>query len=148
MKTKIWLTVLSIVVIGLCWRVYCVGRDQRVLGAFVQDLTTQAEVIEQYRTSGLHGATPSVTASCIKHITEFQIPAWSAGSVGQPGSVGSKYFASAPQRTRYYVTQLKRMVERERTAAIGDLITFLRSKTGRDLGDDPQKWIQEYANKK
>ena len=147
MKTKIWLTLLSIVVLGLCWRVYCVGRDQRVLGAFVQDLTTQAEVFEQYRTSGLHGATPSVTASCMKYIAEFQLPAWSAGSVGQPDSVGSKYFASAPKRTQYYVTQLKRMVERERAAAIGDLITFLRHKTGRDLGDDPRKWIQEYASK-
>jgi hypothetical protein len=40
------------------------------------------------------------------------------------------------------------MVERERTAAIGDLIAFLRTKAGRDLGDDPQKWIQEYASKK
>jgi hypothetical protein len=148
MKTKIWLTALSIVVLGLCWRVYSISRDQRVLGAFVQDLTTQADVFELYRISGLRGATPSVTASCLKNIVEFQYPAEAAGSVGQPGSVGSKHFASAPHSTQYYVTQLKRMVERERTAAVGDLITFLRTKTGRDLGDDPQKWTQEYSRKK
>jgi hypothetical protein len=118
------------------------------LGAFVQDFTTQAAVFELYRTSGLHGATPSVTASYIKYIAEFQIPAWSAGSVGQPGSAGTKCFDSAPQSTQYYVKHLKRMVERERIAAIADLIAYLRRTTGRDLGDDPQKWIQEYASKK
>jgi hypothetical protein len=142
------LVFLSFVVLGLGSTAYRVSRDHRVLSAFVHDFTTEAEVFEVYRASALGGATPSVTASYLKYITQFQMPAWSAGSVGQPGSVGSKFFASAPQNTQYYVTHLKRMVERERAAAVGDLITYLRSKTGRDLGDDPQRWIEEYASKK
>jgi hypothetical protein len=147
-KTTIWLTALSIVVFSLCWKVYQDNRKHRVLCAFVQDLTTHAEVVEQYREGGLNGATPAVTAKCLKHAVEFQIPEWSSGSVDQPESVGSKLFATAPQSTRHYVTQLQRMVARERTAAIRDLIAHLRTTTGQNLGDDPQKWINEFANKK
>ena len=102
----------------------------------------QAEVIEQSRDGGRHGATPSVTATCLKTVVEFQIPPESTGTLG------SKYFDSAPQRTQYYATQLQRMVARERTAAIKDLIEYFRTRTGEDLGDDPLKWIQEYAHKK
>lgn len=137
-KTTIWLAALSIVVLGLCWKAYHDYREHQVLRSFVHALTAQAEVIEQCRDNGLHGATPSVTATCLKYAIEFQMPDW---------SVGSKYFASAPQVTQYYTAQLQRMVARERTAAIKDLIAHLRATTGQDLGDDPQKWIKEFANK-
>jgi hypothetical protein len=44
--------------------------------------------------------------------------------------------------------KLRRMVDIARAAAVDDLITHLRSKTGVDLGDDPQKWIENYASAK
>ena len=141
-KIKIWLTLLSIAVICLCWKDYRDGRDYRVLCSYAHNLTMEAEVIEQSRDGGRHGATPSVTATCLKTVVEFQIPPESTGTLG------SKYFDSAPQRTQYYATQLQRMVARERTAAIKDLIEYFRTRTGEDLGDDPLKWIQEYAHKK
>jgi hypothetical protein len=37
------------------------------------------------------------------------------------------------------------MVERERTNTFHEIIAHLRAKTGEDLGDDPEKWIQKYA---
>ncbi len=37
------------------------------------------------------------------------------------------------------------LVERERQRAIRDIIAVLRTKTGANLGDDPQKWIQQYG---
>jgi hypothetical protein len=40
-----------------------------------------------------------------------------------------------------------RMVERERAMAIRDIIIYLRSKTGEDLGDDPEVWVQKFAPK-
>ena len=148
MRIKIWLIILSIAVVGLSWKVYRLSAHQSVLGAFVNDFTTQAMVFEQYRTAGLQTTNASMTAACMKVIAEFQLPDWSAGSVGRPGSAGTKYFDTAPQSTQYYVTRLKQMAERERAAAIDDLVRFLRSKTSRDLGDDPQNWIREYAGKK
>jgi hypothetical protein len=36
-------------------------------------------------------------------------------------------------------------VERERQRSIREVIGALRAKTGTDLGDDPQKWIEKYA---
>ena len=146
-KTTIWLAALSLAVLGLCWKVYQDHQVHKVLSAFVHALTAQAEVIEQCRDVGLHGANPSVTATCLKHAVEFEWPDWTIASF-KAGSVGAEHLAAAPQSTQYYVTQLQRMVSRERTVAIKDLIAHLRTKTGQDLGEDPQKWIKEFANKK
>jgi hypothetical protein len=33
----------------------------------------------------------------------------------------------------------------ERASAIREVIAYLRKKTGEDLGDDPQKWIEKYG---
>jgi len=37
-------------------------------------------------------------------------------------------------------------VERQRTRAIRDVISYLRIKTGDDLGDSPEAWILKYGN--
>jgi hypothetical protein len=42
-------------------------------------------------------------------------------------------------------SRLDGIVERARTNAIRDIITHLREKTGENLGDDTEKWIQKYA---
>jgi hypothetical protein len=64
------------------------------------------------------------------------------------GAAGSLEYA-----VRYYPSgtkqvtgsRLDRVVERARAAAVRAIIAHLRTKTGEDLGDDPEKWIQKYA---
>ena len=43
--------------------------------------------------------------------------------------------------------RLDRMVELERTAAARDIVAYLRTKTGEDLGTSPEAWIQKYAKR-
>jgi hypothetical protein len=42
-------------------------------------------------------------------------------------------------------SSLDRIVERARQHAINELIASLRTKTGKDYGDDPQHWIAELS---
>jgi len=146
-KTTIWLTALSLVVLGLCWKNYRDSRNHRVLSGFLQSFIGEAQFIEIWRTNGLSAATPAATAQCLRNAAEFEFPDSSIGSL-KPGSVGAAYLAAAPQSTQYYVTELQRTAARERTAAIKELIARLRTTTGQDLGDEPQPWIKEFANKK
>ena len=44
-------------------------------------------------------------------------------------------------------SRLDRMVEQSRSATTREIISYLRSKTGQDLGEDPQVWIQKYKAK-
>lgn len=37
-------------------------------------------------------------------------------------------------------------VERERKGAVREIIAHLRSQTGKDLGDNPTRWILEYGD--
>ncbi len=41
-------------------------------------------------------------------------------------------------------TQLDRVVESARSNAIAAIISHLRTATGKDLGTDPQKWLNDY----
>lgn len=44
-------------------------------------------------------------------------------------------------------SRLDRIVERERAVAVREILAHLRAKTGEDLGENPEAWIQKYANK-
>jgi hypothetical protein len=44
-------------------------------------------------------------------------------------------------------SRLDRMVEREREAAIRDIVVYLRTRTGEDLGTNPEAWVRKYANR-
>lgn len=44
-------------------------------------------------------------------------------------------------------SRLDGVVERARADAVRAIIAHLRTKTGEDLGDDPEKWIQKYAHR-
>jgi len=35
--------------------------------------------------------------------------------------------------------------EYARASSVREIMAYLRTKTGEDLGDDPQKWIEKYA---
>jgi hypothetical protein len=43
--------------------------------------------------------------------------------------------------------RVDRMVERDRALAVRDILACLRIKTGEDLGDSPEAWIQKYAKR-
>jgi len=43
---------------------------------------------------------------------------------------------------------LDRICTFQRTNVIHDIIIYLRAKTGEDLGDKPEPWIQKYAPKR
>jgi hypothetical protein len=76
------------------------------------------------------------------HVKALQTDA--AGAVGCLGYVigchpfGSKLEAGSP---------LDRIVERERAIAELGIIAYLRTKTGEDLGYNPDAWIQKYAKR-
>lgn len=44
-------------------------------------------------------------------------------------------------------SRLDRMVERERDRSTQEIVEHLRAKTGENLGESPQAWIQKYANR-
>ena len=71
--------------------------------------------------------------------------ALSADAVGAAQSLAYvvNYYPTGTKQVRGSL--LDRMVERERTNAVLEIISHLRTKTGEDLGDDPEKWIQKYA---
>lgn len=56
------------------------------------------------------------------------------------------YYPSGTKQREY--SRLDRVVERARSSVIRDIISQLRQKTGEDWGDEPDIWIQKYANKK
>jgi hypothetical protein len=42
------------------------------------------------------------------------------------------------------ISQLDRMVESARDRAVREILAHLRTKTGKDLGDDPRAWVVKY----
>ena len=52
------------------------------------------------------------------------------------------YYPSGSKQTAG--SRLDRMVERARRLAVDDMIRQLRSKTGLDLGNEPQKWLEHF----
>ncbi len=57
----------------------------------------------------------------------------------------SCYYPSGTKQVRG--SRLDRLVERERSDAVRAIISHLRTKTGEDLGDSPERWIEKYAKK-
>jgi hypothetical protein len=66
------------------------------------------------------------------------------GAVGCLEYVVSYYPSGSKQETG---SRLDRIVERERAVAVRDILAYLRAKSGEDLGDDPEKWIEKYGKK-
>ena len=68
-----------------------------------------------------------------------------AGAAGKLQYVVWYYPSGSKQQTG---SRLDQIVERERTNAVKQILTYLKTKTGEDLGNDPQKWIEKYAKDK
>ncbi len=84
----------------------------------------QIEIFHEMRTQALQG-NASQAAGCLEYVVVY----YPSGSKQETGS------------------RLDRIVERERSLAVRDILSFLRSTTGEDLGEDPQLWIQTYATR-
>ena len=65
-----------------------------------------------------------------------------ARAAGCLGYVVSYYPSGTKQETGSHLDQI---VERDRTLAARDIMAYLRTKTGEDLGNNPSAWIQKYA---
>lgn len=89
--------------------------------AFASD---QTQIFEDMRTKAFHGDT-ATAAGCLQYVVWY----YPSGSKQEPGS------------------RLDRMVERERERAVRDILSYLRTKTGEDLGETPEAWIQRYGKR-
>jgi hypothetical protein len=67
-----------------------------------------------------------------------------AGEAARCLRYAAHYYPSGTKQERG--SSLDRIVERQRSQAIEDIIAHLRTKTGRDLGVDPEPWIEAYSN--
>ena len=56
-----------------------------------------------------------------------------------------RYYPSGTKQVQG--SRLDLIVERARQNAINEIIASLRTKMGRDLGDDPERWIEEFERK-
>lgn len=45
-------------------------------------------------------------------------------------------------------SRLDRMVERARGSAVSAILADLRNRSGKDFGDDPQRWINQFKSRK
>jgi hypothetical protein len=84
----------------------------------------QTKIFDEMRTRALQ-SDPATAAGCLEYVVGY----YPSGSKQKSGS------------------RLDGMVERERALATRDIVAYLRTKTGEDLGESPEAWIQKYAKR-
>ena len=84
----------------------------------------QTEIFDEMRTRALTSDSAGA-AGCLEYVVGY----YPSGSKQETGS------------------RLDRMVEHQRALATRDIVAYLRTKTGEDLGVSPEVWIQKYAKR-
>jgi hypothetical protein len=84
----------------------------------------QTQIFDEMRSRALP-SDPAGAAGCLEYVVGY----YPSGSKQETGS------------------RLDRIVERERTLAVRDILNYLRTKTGEDLGESPEVWIRKYAKR-
>jgi hypothetical protein len=84
----------------------------------------QTQIFDEMRTRALQ-SDATAAAGCLEYVV-FYYP---SGTKQESGS------------------RLDRIVERDRAIAIRDIVAHLRAKTGEDLGDSPEVWIEKYSKR-
>ena len=84
----------------------------------------QTKIFDEMRTQALQSDAAGA-AGCLEYVVGY----YPSGSKQETGS------------------RLDRIVERERTLAARDIVAYLRTKTGEDLGASPEVWIEKYAKR-
>lgn len=92
----------------------------RVQAALAEEQTLY---LEEARDNALQSNRPEYIVGCIEGTLNY----YPSGSKQTTGS------------------HLDRMVERARRLAVDDMIRQLKSKTGLDLGNSPEKWIERFG---
>ncbi|MFO0919244.1 MAG: hypothetical protein U0872_13145 [Planctomycetaceae bacterium] len=105
----------------LCGSLFWSYGSLKIRVAFASE---QTQIFDEMRTRALQGDAAEA-ADCLQYVVGY----YPSGSKQETGS------------------RLDRMVERERTLAARDIVAYLRAKTGEDLGESPEVWIQKYAKR-
>jgi hypothetical protein len=120
-RLTITLTIAVIVLVALSALFFWRYSWQHVEVAFASE---QTGIFEEMRTRALESDTVAAAG-----YLEYAVRYYPSGSKQRTGS------------------RLDIMVERERASAVRDIITYLRVKTGQDLGTNSEKWIERFARK-
>ena len=105
----------------LCGSLFWSYGSLKIRVAFASE---QTQIFDEMRTRALQ-SDAAEAAGCLQYVIGY----YPSGSKQESGS------------------RLDRMVERERTLTVRDIVAHLRTKTGEDLGERPEAWIQKYAKK-
>ena len=84
----------------------------------------QTKIFDEMRRQALQSDTEGATR-CLNYVVGY----YPSGSKQPTGS------------------RLDQIVERERALAASDIVAYLRAKTGEDLGENPETWIEKYTDK-
>jgi hypothetical protein len=90
--------------------------------SFAEDQTT---IFDEMRAKAL-ASSPRQAVECLEYTVNY----YPSGTKQIPGS------------------KLDQIVERARQSAIRDMLADLRARTGRNFGDDPKRWIDEFSQHK
>jgi hypothetical protein len=120
-RLAIALGILSVGLVVLC---SCLFLSDGLLRIRVKLASEQTQIFEQMRKQAIQSDAVGA-ANCLEYIVNY----YPSGTKQQTGS------------------ELDQMVERERNLAERDIVAYLRTKTGQDLGASPEPWIQKYAQR-
>ena len=84
----------------------------------------QVRIFDEMRDKALH-SDPSGAAGCLEYVVNY----YPSGTKQETGS------------------RLDRMVETARGQSVREILAYLRTKTGEDLGTNPGSWINKYAKR-
>ncbi len=84
----------------------------------------QVHIFDEMRDKALH-SDASGAAGCLEYVVNY----YPSGTKQESGS------------------RLDRMVESARGHSVREIVAYLRTKTGEDLGTDPEAWIKKYAKR-
>jgi len=116
----ILITILALLFGALVWEAW--GHFRLQLEATFAE--GQTRTFDEARAQALRSDAPGA-ASFLEYITAY----YPSGSKQRIGS------------------HMDSVVERHRNLVIHDIIQYLRQKTGEDLGDNPEAWIQKYGKR-
>ena len=115
------LGIVCVALLGLSGSIFWSYGWIKVQVAFASE---QTEIFEAMRTRALQSGSSEAAG-----FLEYAYYYYPSGTKQQTGSL------------------LDHIVERERQRAVRDIIASLRIKTGEDLGDSPEAWIQKYGKR-
>jgi len=116
-------TVSVILLVGWVWTATELIRTKTTLHHVNADIRLTRDAlftIDAQRRHTLNGDVPQA----IQYLRQYDIPF-------DPDELGNKYLAG--------------ILSDERQRAVNDIIAFLRTRTGQDFGDDPERWVEELS---